>query len=47
MDDEVAKKYLDAFNSQYSGVGNAKKVMLTRNGEQVTTLTMPLKMPNF
>jgi HK97 family phage portal protein len=32
---------------QYSGVGNAKKVMLTRNGEQVTTLTMPLKDAQF
>jgi HK97 family phage portal protein len=47
MDDEVAARYLKAFNDQYSGVGNAKKVMLTRNGEQVTTLTMPLKDAQF
>lgn len=47
MDDPTAKKYLKAFNDQYSGVGNTKKVMLLRNGETATTLTMPLKDAQF
>ena len=47
MDDEVAQKYLKAVQKQYSGVDNAKKIMLLRSGETVTPLAMPLKDAQF
>lgn len=47
MEDQEAKEYLRLFNKQWSGIGNAKKVMLLRNGETVKEMTMPLKDAQF
>jgi HK97 family phage portal protein len=47
MDEKKAMEYLASVESQVKGLGKSHSIMMTRNGEKYTPLTMPLDDAQF
>jgi HK97 family phage portal protein len=47
MQEDVSKQYLAAIKDQITGLGKSHSILMTRNGEKYTPLTMPLNDAQF